>query len=261
MATCPFVATAVATGRLQVLNTADCPLASVDEAVRLGDSGGGNLGTKIFPLFARGNHSRILNAPDGGKPLAPAGTFSLMFGGSQGAHPGHSGILLGDPEAIGQGRLDPAQFDRLASHADKNGRLSIDAVGDFIAENLKRDPKAKVLPVSEFIRDKWRLLREVKHAGSGEEAEKSEAIEKLAKLLGADHLLASAGEWGLLFAFLRNSPRSDDGDIALADVRMMFIDKEFPDGWASWEKSTADWIKATTRLARDAAFAYHFGWK
>jgi len=264
MATCPFVGTAVATGLLQVLNTADNPLASIDDVARLGDSGGGNLGTKVLKLFARGNHSQMLNAGDGGRPDVPHGTFNLQFGGSQGAHAGHSGILLGDPEEVGRGRLDPPQFDRLAEHADKNGRLSIDAVGDFIAENLKKDPKREVFPASKFIRDTLRLVREVKDVvfgGDDLETEKTEAIAALTKLLGADHLMGSAGEWGLLFAFLKNSPSSAHGDIALADVKMMFVDKKFPDGWESWEKDAFDWVTATSRLATDAAFAYHLSRK
>ena len=69
----------------------------------------------------------------------------------------------------------------------------------------------------------------------GGESEKTEAVAALTKLLGEDHLMASAGEWGLLFAFLKNGP--DDGDIALTDVREMFVAKQVPDGWKTWEKS------------------------
>lgn len=262
MATCPFVGTAVATGLLQVLNTPDNPLASIDDIARLGDSGGGNLGTKVLKLFARGNHSDILNADAGVNRRVPPGTFNLQFGGSQGAHAGHSSILLGDPEEVGRGRLDLAQFDRLAVHTDENGRLSIDAVGDFIAENLKRDPHAQIVPAFKLIRDASRLLREFKDVLlGGDESEQTEVLMALTRILGEDHLMGSAGEWGLLFAFLKNSPNSSDGDIALADVKMMFIDKKFPDGWETWKKDAFDWVKATVRLAKDASLAYHFGWE
>ena len=262
MATCPFIGTAVAIGDLSVYNAAENPLSAIDEVARLGDTGGGDLGSFVLKLFARGNHSRWVAPGNSAGAFVPRGMFSLHFGGSQGAHSGHSGILLGDPESIGEGRLDLAEFDRLAAFADRNGRLSIDSIGDFIAENLERDSKAQVLPAWEGIKDTARLLQELKDVALGGDAsERTEAFEALTKLLGEDNLAGSAGEWGLLFAFLVNSPRSDDGDIALSDVKSMFVDKRFPDGWETWEKSTLSWIKATLRLIKDASFAYHFGWK
>lgn len=262
LATCPFVGAAVATGQLQLLNTAENPLASIDEIARLGDLGGGDLGTHVLRLFARGNHSRWLVAAKGIDPFVPTGTFSLQFGGSQGAHAGHSGILLGNPDEVGRGRFDQAQFDRLAGHVDQDGRLSIDSVGDFIADNLKRDANARVLPAWQLVKDAARLLNEFKDVVlGGDESEKTEAFEALTKLLGEDHLAASAGEWGLLFAFLKDSPNSDDGDIAFSEVKTMFVDKRLPTGWEAWEKTAFSWIKATLRLTKDASFAYHAGWK
>ena len=262
MATCPFIGAAVATGLLPVQHTSDNPLATIEDVARLGDLGGGDLGTRVLKLFARGNHSRWIAPTIDISPFVPSGMFSLHFGGSQGAHPGHSGILLDDPSKVGQGRLDQVQFDRLAGHADQHGRLSIDAVGDFIADSLKRDPESQVLPAWKIIKDTARLLKECKDVlFGGDENEKTEAFEALTKLLGEDHLAGSAGEWGLLFAFLKNSPNSEDGDIALSDVKAMFIDKRFPDGWDTWEKTALSWIKATLRLTKDASFAYHAGWK
>lgn len=262
MATCPFVGTAVATGQLSVFNSSDTPLATIDEIVRLGDLGGGNLGTHVLKLFARGNHSRWVISKNGDDTFVPDGMFSLHFGGSQGVHAGHSGILLGDPEEIGLGRFDQAQFDRLVGYADMNGRLSIDSVGDFIADNIKRDPNAKVLPAWQLIKDVARLLNEFKDlVFGGDESDRTEVFEALTKLLGEDNLAGSAGEWGLLFAFLKNSPNSDDGDIALSEVKTMFVEKQFPAGWETWKKTASSWIKATLRLTKDAAFAYHFGWK
>jgi hypothetical protein len=262
MAACPFIGTGVARGLLEVLNTRELPLARIEDVAHLGDSGGGNLGSHVLTLFARGNHSRVLPVGEGEPESVPEGTFNLQFGGSQGAHPGHSGILLGDPNAIGRGRLDLAAFERLRSRADRNGRLSIDAVGDFIAENLKRDPDSSVLPFFRLIRDAGRLLREFGEVIiDGDERQKTSAFVALTKLLGEDNLMGSSGEWGLLFAFLKNSPRSHDGDVALEEVRMMFVDKRFPEDWETWRKEAFDWVKATLRLAKDAAFAYHFGWE
>ena len=213
-------------------------------------------------LFARGNHSRWVVPAEGVDSFVPSGMFSLQFGGSQGAHAGHSGILLRNPDEVGRGRLDQAQFDRLAGHADPDGRLSIDSIGDFIADNLKRDSNAQVLPAWQLIKDIARLLKEFKDVAlGGDESERTEAFEALTKLLGEDHLAGSAGEWGLLFAFLKNSPNSDDDDIALSDVEAMFVDKRFPAGWETWKKSALSWIKVTLRLTKDASFAYHAGWK
>jgi hypothetical protein len=261
MATCPFVGAAVATGQLPVYSTKERPLAVIDEVAHIGDLGGGDLGTRVLRLFARGNHSRWIPFLDEGDIFVPNGTFSLQFGGSQGAHAGHSGILLGDPDKVDSGRFDQAQFDRLAEHADLAGRLSIDSIGDFIAENLKQDPNAQVLPIQKVASDIIQLLREFKDLLlAADESEKTETIEALTKLLGEDHLMASAGEWGLLFAFLKNGPNSHDGDIALTDVTAMFVDKRLPDGWETWEKSALSWINATLLLAKDAALAYHWGW-
>jgi len=264
MAACPFVGTAVAAGQLQVLNTVENPLAYIDEIARLGDVGGGDLGTRVLKLFARGNHSKWVTPMDDAGTGVPAGTFSLQFGGSQGAHAGHSGILLDDPREVNRGRFDQAEFKRLADHADQNGRLSLDSIGDFIAENLKLDrpnrPKAQVLALSQLMGDAIGLLNEFKDVVmGGDEQESTEAISALTKLLGENHLVASAGEWGLLFAFLKNSPRSDDGDIALSDVEEMFVAKRFPTGWETWKKTALSWVIATIRLTKDAALAYHFG--
>lgn len=263
MATCPFVGTAVATDQLSIFNSPEVPLAAIDEIARLGDLGGGDLGTRVLKLFARGNHSRWVVPTKDVDSFVPSGFFNLHFGGSHGAHAGHSGILLGAPEEIGRGRLDQAQFDRLAGYADSNGHLSIDTIGDFIADNLKRDPRAQVLPAWKLIKDSMRLLNEFKDTLlGGDESDSTEAFEALTKLLGEDNLAGSAGEWGLLFAFLKNSPNStEDGDIALSDVKAMFIEKRFPDGWETWKKTTLSWIKATLRLTKDASFAYHVGWK
>jgi len=53
-ATCPFIATAVVTGRLPVRNEATNPVASIEDVRRLGNTGGGDLGD-LLVLFATGN--------------------------------------------------------------------------------------------------------------------------------------------------------------------------------------------------------------
>src|SRR6516164_5929045 len=116
-ATCPFIGTAVVTGRLPVRNEATNPVASIEDVRRLGNTGGGDLGD-LLVLFAEGNHAFMR----GGSGVAldtpvPPGMFSLELPGSQGSHPGHSGILQGDPRKLDSGRLSVQDFDRLAALA------------------------------------------------------------------------------------------------------------------------------------------------
>ena len=141
--TCPFLGSLVHQNLLTVRGTPDNPLAATDEVRLLGNEGGGDLGD-LLVFFATGNHAFMrgssglaLDAP------VPAGQFSLELPGSQGSHPGHSGILQGDPKSLASGRLSLADFDRLASFAI-NGCLKRSDLGRFIAQNLRKDPNAKV---------------------------------------------------------------------------------------------------------------------
>src|SRR5688572_3912157 len=85
-ATCPFIGSAVAQGKLRVRNDARDPLASIEDVRRLGNTGGGDLGD-LLVLFVGGNHA--LMRSDSGKldKPVPHGLFSLEFPGSQGSHP------------------------------------------------------------------------------------------------------------------------------------------------------------------------------
>lgn len=85
-ATCPFIGSAVAQGKLTVRNDAKDPLASIEDLKRLGNTGGGDLGD-LLALFASGNHAFMRG--DSGKldKSVPSGLFSLEFPGSQGSHP------------------------------------------------------------------------------------------------------------------------------------------------------------------------------
>src|SRR5215469_8396416 len=108
-ATCPFVGTAVATCNLPVRNEATNPLASIEDVRRLGNTGGGDLGD-LLVFFAAGNHAFMRSASGRLDQRVPDGLFSLELPGSQGSHPGHSGILQGDPAVPGSGRLSEADF-------------------------------------------------------------------------------------------------------------------------------------------------------
>jgi hypothetical protein len=262
-APCPFLASAIDRGVLGVRNSAERPLAAVDDVVALGDSGGGDLGRTVLKLFARGNHSRM-PGPSGNLPLlTPNGMFSLDLAGSQGAHAGHSGILLGDPARLVAGRFSSADFGRLARRADASGLLTTEAVGEFIAENIARDPAAKVLPIRRWGRTLFGIADELGDSivallgGRRSERDAIELVEKLTKFAGDDNLIGSAGEFGLLFAFLANRPgMDDDGTIRLADVEEMMVHHRFPVGWDSWPKRATDWVRATTRIAASAVKAH-----
>src|SRR5829696_8495397 len=91
-ATCPFLGAAVAEGQLPVRNDAKDPLASIEDVRRLGNTGGGRLG-EVLVLFASGNHASMRGASGKLDEPVPDGLFSLELPGSQGSHPGHSGIL------------------------------------------------------------------------------------------------------------------------------------------------------------------------
>lgn len=273
-ATCPFAGTAVETGALAILNGVKRPIAWVKDIVALGDTGGGNLGSGVLVIFAKGNHAKMA-ASDDDATLdrdVPAGTFSLDFPGSQGSHPGHSGILQSDYRVTNSGRFSQPDFDRLLAHAE-DGHIKRSEVGKFIAENLARDPNAKVfskntiallgsdlVSFAESIGPA--LVEKLKNefTGNSNMADDTKLFEALTKLTGEDNLVGSAGEYGLLFAFLANSPNTIqvDGEPALSvdDVTDMFQKKQFPAGWDKWQKTRGEWILSTTALLHAAAVEY-----
>jgi hypothetical protein len=265
-AACPFIASAVAEGQLPVRNSATDPLASIEDVRRLGNTGGGDLGDFLV-LFASGNHAFMRG--DSGKldKPVPDGLFSLEFPGSQGSHPGHSGILQEDPEKLDSGRLSEADFARLTSRA-QDGWVKRSDVGRFIAENLIRDPKSKVpglLTAARIAKDLFELFGAAGSValGEDEDATHRDVKRKLTKLAGEDNLVGSAGEFGLLFAFLDNRPgakereEEDEPAVSVDDLRAMFVDKRLPDGWETWKKSRADWIRHTAGLILSAVKEYH----
>lgn len=268
-ATCPFIGSAVAEGVLGVRNNADDPLAPIEEVRQLGNSGGGDLG-ELLVLFASGNHAFMRGASGKLDAQVPLGLFSLEFPGSQGSHPGHSGILQGDPAEPGSGRFSPADFARLTARA-RDGWIPRAEVGRFIAENLARDPAAKAIgtdAAKALVFDLFAAGESVGAAlmkrlfGSEDEADDAHRRweEKLTKLLGEDNLVGSAGEFGLLFAFLAHRPGAreidDDPALAVADLEAMFRDKHLPEGWRHWKKTRADWVRNTTALLLGAGKEY-----
>ncbi|MDX2503608.1 MAG: hypothetical protein QNL62_03915 [Gammaproteobacteria bacterium] len=268
-ATCPFIGSAVSQGNLVIRNNAENPLASIEDVRRLGNTGGGDLGD-LLALFASGNHAFMRGDSGNLDNSVPSGLFSLEFPGSQGSHPGHSGILQGDPKVLDSGRLSEADFARLTSRA-KDGWIKRSDVGRFIAENLLNDAKSKVfgkntaaLLASDLVNfvETTGLGLMSKLFGSDKEASTAhrDMEEKLTRLLGEDNLVGSAGEFGLLFALLANKPgtREVEGESAVVvqDLKAMFVDKHLPDGWETWKKSRIDWVRNTTGLLISAGKEY-----
>jgi hypothetical protein len=266
--TCPFLGSAVARDLLEIRGDPTNPLASIEDVRRLGNLGGGDLGD-ILVVFASGNHASMRGETGQLDTRAPEGLFSLELPGSQGSHPGHSGILQGDPKVLNSGRLSHPDFDRLASRAE-GGFVRRSEVGRFIAENLIRDRGSKVLDVNVaalLARDASEAIGSALSPAFAKLFESNEAIPEhrdfemqLTKLVGEDNLVGSAGEFGLLFAFLGRKPeaRETDGEptVSLEDLRAMFLDKRLPDGWQSWRKLRIDWISHTTALLLAAAKEY-----
>jgi hypothetical protein len=268
-ATCPFLGSAVAQGKLPVRDDAADPLASIEDVRRLGNTGGGDLG-EVLVLFASGNHA-FRRGPSGKLDTpVPSGLFSLELPGSQGSHPGHSGILQGDPLTPGSGRLSQADFDRLTNRA-RDGWIARSDVGRFIAENLVRDPKSKVddkriaallaSDAAELVGTALSALKDKIFRSRDEERTTHRDIEtKITKFMGEDNLIGSSGEFGLLFAFLGNRPDArkvgDEPAVSVADLTAMFVDKRLPDGWETWKKSRTDWVHHTVGLMTSAFQEY-----
>jgi hypothetical protein len=265
--TCPFVGNAVLGRRLPVLNTVANPLARIDDVRRLGNTGGGDLGD-VLALFASGNHAFMHGPVDQLNQPVPGGLFCLDFPGSQGSHPGHSGILQTNPHQPGSGQFSQPNFDRLRTRADK-GFLTRSDIADFIADNLHRDPESKVFAPAVFqdlARDFGHFLES---AGSTLLAElraprrlseKPRILEeKLTKFTGEDNLVGSCGEFGLLFALLANRPGGMvNGETVLlwGDLESIFVKKQLPVGWDTWKKTRIDWLINSTELMITAGKAY-----
>jgi len=261
---CPFMGPAVRRRELAVYSSVERPMAAIQDIVDLGDTGGGDLGRRVLRIFAVGNHRRMPGPLGQFDEAVPAGMMSLDLAGSQGAHPGHSGIMLGHPAELDAGRFSQEDFARLAHHANADGRLSVEAVGRFVAENLARDPDAKVFPIARLAADLFGLADEVfdslqaRLLGRRTERDEAELLEKLTKLAGADNLIGSAGEFGLLFAFFAHRGKGESDDepgLDIADLEAMMAHLRLPDGWASWPKKATDWIHATTKIAAFATRA------
>ncbi len=243
-ATCPFLGSAIATQELPVHNQLGNPLASIQDVTALGNTGGGDLG-RVLAFFASGNHGKM-RGPTGvlDNPVT-RNFFSLDLPGSQGSHAGHSGILQGDPTQLDSGRFSEPDLQRLKDMS-RNGFIKRSDIARFIAHNIRRDPRSEAFPVATWAREAVDLF------GNPDE---TEIQQSLARIAGSNHLLGSAGEFGLLLAFLHNSPRTrhaKDPAFSMDEIAAMFEHKKFPADWQSWKKTAKDWGLHTHALARRA---------
>ena len=168
---------------------------------------------------------------------------------------------------------------------DPNGVLVVrrSELAKFIAENVSMDPNAKAIGknqtslklaadaigVEQALRDGLTDL--ISGAGAGgtraEQLEQHRPLaQKLTLLLGEDNLIGSSGEFGLLLAFLWNSPKtigktSHDPMFAVSDLKLMFQGdangRRFPDGWQDWNKDAFVWVTQTLALTTASAHHYH----
>jgi hypothetical protein len=269
-ATCPFIGSAVKGGALPVKNDAERPLASIDDVVKLGNTGKGSDLGQVLKVFAEGNHDKLPGPSGKLDQQVPPGLLSLDFPGSQGSHPGHSGILQGNPALPNSGRFSDADWARLASHADKDGFVSRQELGRFIGENLAKDPSSKVFDANvakllgqDALRTGADVVAKLEQKLTGRPdggAGDKKLYEALTRTLGENNLIGSSGEYGLLCAFLQNSPKTQRGaggpKFSMDDVKLMFKDKQLPPGWESWKKTSASWVENTTGLLVAAAGEY-----
>lgn len=254
-ATCPFIGSAVAGGDLPIFGSVERPLAKVADVVTLGDSGGGDLGAHVLQLFAVGNHSRLPDQSGAFNGNTPEGYFSLDFPGSKGAHPGDSGILIENPLAFESGRLSTEDLERLQKLADDQGLLSIAAVGQFIADNVKKDDRSRsnrsdALPrLGRILGDVGNHLLEHFRGRRFAHQDHVRFMEDFTTAISGDDLVRSSGEFGLLFALLANAPGAVHGKIRLSDVEAMMVRSELPEGWRDWPKTLRDWVESTGEIA------------
>jgi hypothetical protein len=271
--TCPFLGSGVSMGELTVRNAAANPLLSREEVRKLGNSGGGDLGDLLADIFAYGNHS-LMRGLTGqlDTPVPDDDAYSGELPKSQGSHYGDSGVLIKDPKQLASGRTREEAAQRFAKIAacSQKGMLTFADIGKLIAKDVFDDKRALVFQGESFItvaKDVAGLftkvipdlLKQLGNKGLAESARR-DLVKQLTKILGDNNLLGSSGEFALLFAFLANKEPKLERDghtaISLEDVRGMFIDKKFPEGWDKWPKYTSDWVLATARIAAAATEQY-----
>ena len=150
-----------------------------------------------------------------------------------------------------------------------NGVIKRSDLGKFIAGNVKADPNAHAPSLKTAVslaKDVGALAGQVvqtlknQATGQGNPTEDRKVFTKLTRVLGEENLVGSAGEFGLMAAFLANSPKTrqvgGEPAYSVEDLTKMFKDKQFPEGWETWKKTSADWAVNTGAIALSAEKTY-----
>lgn len=241
-ATCPFVGAITYLKKLPILNSLDRPVAKISDVEAIGNEAGGNLGRFVLKAFATGNHHEMATGE-----TVPDGTFSLDFPPAQGAHPGHSGILISGKKGQYKGGFDEAAWQRLVAHAtDQGGTKYIkrSEIGAYIWENVKRDPESVYLGHGLSVALTDDVIGLVTNPSA----------EKIIKLTGTDHIVGSAGEWALLMVLLEVPNVKIDGEpvVRLSDVELVFRGKQLPEGWNTRPLQATTWVTHTSAILKGA---------
>jgi len=253
-ATCPFMRTAVNDKRVRIRGAIDKPLGDTGDVIHLGNAGGGDLG-KVLEFFAHINHNR-LNGPGGlTETPVPDNTFGIWFPGSQGAHPGHSGILMGDPGDATSGRFTAERLTRLTSdystlYPDGKRYISREQIGAFIADNVGNDPTSRGFDLAGMQALSTQLADLARRAA---ENDPNLLKDVLHLLVTGNDLVNSSGELSLLFTrFADGTDVSGHPVISTGAVESLFRDGVFPAGWDQHPARATDWVWNTLAIARSA---------
>lgn len=182
---------------------------------------------------------------------------------------------MGDWRKVNTGAFNNVKFQQFISAATSTGTINNIDIGNFIAANLIADPQSKVVItntnniISELFSDSFSAFKNVgvllgNYLAKGPTVATADderaVVQALAKVAGDDNLIGSAGEFGLLCAFLKNSPRTQviNGRTAfsVAEITGMFRDKKFPIGWDTWKKQAHDWVSCTVDITFAATKQY-----
>jgi hypothetical protein len=257
-ATCPFMRTAVNTGAVTVGGTLEHPLGATVDAVALGNAGGGDLGL-VVEFFAKVNHNVYVGADGATTVPVPEHTFGLWFPGSHGAHPGHSGILMGDPHDPQSGGLSA---DKLANftanfstpYPDGKSYISLKQMGQFIAQNVAADPNSRGFNLRGITSLAGQVTSLAARALAGGDANLLDDVLHL--FVTSNDLMNTAGEFALLFTrFSDNVDDSGDPLVSTDVVQSLFVDGQFPPGWDQKPAYARDWILNTLKITKAAIFA------
>jgi hypothetical protein len=244
-------------GAVTVGGTVDHPLGATSDAIALGNAGGGDLGL-VLEFFAGINHNAVVGASGAtSTPVLPH-TFALWFPGSHGAHPGHSGILMGDPRDPRSGRF---ASDRLADletnyttqYPDGKRYISLDQIGAFIAKNVKADPKSRGVNLAGATSLAAQITKLTARAALGDPNLLQDVLHLF---VTSDDLVNSSGEFGLLFTRFSDATDASGNPLVSTDVvDALFVDGRFPDGWDRKPARALDWVVNTLKITQHALFA------